>query len=422
MCPERERCVKKPAFVIALVAAVVAALLIGAFADFGPVLERARAVLGRDVDSAAPQGLRETSIRARPASRDDATRRLKFVIDTRGDTDSSDANRQTAALRDPTSCRLPTATNAAEVILFGIYEGDAVSSVALADRDSDTGVMEIIVEPGVTPLHLILSSYQSTIWRFSGAVDRVSRVVLMASPTSPPRDWSPPRPEYVSAGNAASTASAYARHAQARRSSPPPRPRPGRAVYAGVVGVPADRVRTVAPDACFEYFYEADSIKAVRIAATVQRAMGQRPDIVAGAYSLAAVKLPSGKGAPGSRRMDAPDGFDPRLWDEALRFSPAGLAAIQPAEVVSEVDALPYDVLPGQMGLAQLVAEGRLVRLSDGLKIVAPIPRFPARLTGAHSTSFLLGTGVPMPDGSPGHSCVVLESTGQPVGRNPLCR
>jgi hypothetical protein len=41
--------------------------------------------------------------------------------------------------------------------------------------------------------------------------------------------------------------------------------------------------------------------------------------------------------------------------------------------------------------------------------------RFPAGLSGAHSVRFILARGVPMPDGSPGHSTVISEETGQPV-------
>ncbi len=46
------------------------------------------------------------------------------------------------------------------------------------------------------------------------------------------------------------------------------------------------------------------------------------------------------------------------------------------------------------------------------LKIVKKL-RFPAGLSGGHSVAFILGKGVPMPEGSPGHSRVVSEETGQ---------
>jgi len=88
--------------------------------------------------------------------------------------------------------------------------------------------------------------------------------------------------------------------------------------------------------------------------------------------------------------------------------------------VVSTARVLDYDVLPQQAGLAQLAGAGDLERLSDGFKIVRPIPRFPAGLNGAHSTAFLIAQGVPVPRGDPGHSTVLMESTGQPP--QSLCR
>jgi len=42
-------------------------------------------------------------------------------------------------------------------------------------------------------------------------------------------------------------------------------------------------------------------------------------------------------------------------------------------------------------------------------------------LYGAHSVTFVLGTGVPMPAGTPGHSCVVSEATGRPLANEMIC-
>ena len=302
----------------------------------------------------------------------------------------------------PTNCSLPRVDARSVLVVLGVYEGDAMSSVALADRDKETSVAELVIEPGDAPLHIVLVSYDNLIWRFSGAVDRVSRVVLIASPTHPPRNVVLPSP------------------AGARRDIQ--RARPGRAVYAGTTGLPSDRVTTVAPDACTDYFHDPRSIKAARFAAVVGARAGRRPDVLAGVYSLSAIKLPSAMAAVAPRGgVPAPAGFDRALWRDAVRFNPSGLAQMQPEDVVSSVPVLAYDVLPSQVGLAQLAGDGRIVRLSDGLKIVKPIPRVPAGLNGAHSVTFLLGRGVPLPAGSPGHSCVIREADGAVAGNSPLC-
>lgn len=384
--------------------------VIGTQADFG----RAHDLVEGVVDDAGRIGAMFSGGGARPLKpafpaigdreRERAPRR--FVIDaTKGREGSNPPPTPSYASmgsNPPTNCSLPRVDARAVLVVLGIYEGDAMSAVALADRDDETTSAELIIEPGDAPLHIVLVSYDNLIWRFSGAVDRVSRVVLLASPTHPPRNIALPSP------------------AGMRRDIQ--RSRPGRAVYAGTTGLASDRVTTVAPDACGEYFHDPASIKAAGLAGVVGARAGRRPDVLAGVYSLSAIKLPSAMAAAAPRGgAPAPAGFDNALWRDAVRFNPSGLAQIQPEDVVSSVPALAYDVLPSQMGLAQLAGQGRIERLSDGLKIVKPIPRFPAGLNGAHSVTFLLGQGVPMPSGSPGHSCVVREADGGVMGASPLC-
>jgi hypothetical protein len=112
---------------------------------------------------------------------------------------------------------------------------------------------------------------------------------------------------------------------------------------------------------------------------------------------------------------------------QGLRFNPGGIVEIDPAGVVSSMPAEPYEVLPHGFGLAQLVATGALEPRGgqfffDGyFYIASAIPRFPAGLYGAHSVTFVLGSGVPLPAGSPGHSCVISEETGLPVANELIC-
>jgi hypothetical protein len=121
-----------------------------------------------------------------------------------------------------------------------------------------------------------------------------------------------------------------------------------------------------------------------------------------------------------------PPGFDPEVYVAlGLRFSPGGVVTIDPAQVVATSPAEPYDVLPYGFGLAQLVFGGALEVLDDGIfygfRIARDLPRFPAGLHGAHLTHFVLGRGVPMPAGSPGHSCVTSEETGLPLVNESIC-
>jgi hypothetical protein len=54
-------------------------------------------------------------------------------------------------------------------------------------------------------------------------------------------------------------------------------------------------------------------------------------------------------------------------------------------------------------------------------RIARPIPRFAAGLYGARLVRFVLARGVPMPAGSPGHSCVISEATGRPIENGSIC-
>lgn len=403
-------------YILVLLAAAIGGV-VGARTDLGSAHAVAEAAanrlraIGALFDSGSAEG-RSNIAPLKPAfpaigAKTNESRPRRFNIDaTRGRGDQNDGPMPPglpgSALAVPTNCSLPRVDARSTLIVLGVYEGDALSMVALADRNEVTSAADVIVEPGDAPLHIILVGHDNLIWRFSGAVERVSRVVLIASPSHPPR-------------TIALSAPTGGRHGGQMLQ------RPGRAVYAGTTGLPSDRVSTVAPDACTDYFYDPASIKATRFAAVVGARAGRRPDVLAGAYSLSAIKLPSAMAAVAPRGLAAPPGFEAALWSHALRFNPSGLARMEPQDVFSSVPVLPYDVLPGQMGLAQLAGQGRIERLSDGLKIVKPIPRFPAGLSGAHSVTFLLGQGVPMPSGSPGHSCVVREADGGVMGASPLC-
>lgn len=359
------------AFILALSAAIGAGVLIGWYGI--PALTPA-------LVSADPAGGARSADPGRPA---DPLEGLSFNVDTTEAVKAAPAPAPTPSFstyrpsrdRDEPPCRMPSAGDAM-VVVFGTYEGQALSTVALGSTDQVTGVLDVVIEPGDRPLYLVLSAYGGTIWRFSGATGRVQRVVLVGGGDFSPGAYSP---------------------------------------LAGAVGLPADTVFTADHKACFGYFYEPGTLKAAEISATVRRATGKAPEVFAGRYDLAAVRLPSGRGAEIRRgRKPAPAGFDRGLWSEMLRFSPAGLATIDPATVVSSSPVMAYDVLPQEAGLAQLVGAGDLERTSDGLKVVRRIPRFPAGLAGAHLTAFLIADGVPTPAGDPGHSCVIMETTGRP--------
>lgn len=281
------------------------------------------------------------------------------------------------------SCELPDANPDDLVVLFGAYEADTVSTTSVAGQDGETGTARVVIEPGTQPLYVVLSAYDSTIWRFEGDVGRVRRVVLVGY---------------------------YGQ---------------------GVTGVTADRVvdqtqwvESTYEAKCFAPFYDPQSPEGITARHTVSSALGRNPDVVAGSYSVGALTLPSTAVAP-SPAGTVPAGFDPDVFELATWFMPGGLLTIDPATVVPVDRAEAYVVLPAAFGLSQLVGTGALEYrggdIVDAVFYIArPLPRFPAGLAGAESVTFILKRGVPMPEGDPGHSCVLSEA-GRPLANEMIC-
>ncbi|HEY2709432.1 MAG TPA: hypothetical protein VGI95_15385 [Caulobacteraceae bacterium] len=276
-------------------------------------------------------------------------------------------------------CSLPYAGAGDEVVLLDISEGEAVSSVAVADVNLETRAADVEVQAGDRPLYLVLASERPIVWRFSGAAGRVGHLVLMTNETAPD-------------GGAA----------------------------AGAVGVSADKITTAPLRNCFTEFSEPGSPQALAAASRVALMTGRQPDVVGAAHDIAAVQLPSGMAAK-LEEGDAPTpaGLDAGAWSHARRFTPAGVMQLAAADVHGSEPAIAYDILPARAGIAQLLASGSLVETQDGYRITKPIAHFPAELFGAEATTFSLAAGVPMPAGSLGHSCVIDEATGRAITQCP---
>lgn len=267
----------------------------------------------------------------------------------------------------PGGCVIPSAGPDAKVVMFGVYESQAISSVAVGSQGGQTGVIDVEIEPGGEPLYIVLASYDPMVWRIRGATDRVAKLALTS-------------------------------HSR----------RPNGMPDVAVSGVPADRVAAIHGRACPDYFHAPGSSQAQRLADALHRSIGRLPSVTAGRYDISAVRLPSGMGAVMDNLPSPPPppGFDPRTWREALRFSPGGVVRLDPAELTGPAPREPYEVLPEQAGLAQLVGSGALERRGDTFVIKRAIPRYPAGLAGAHSVRFEIAEGVSRPSGTPGHSCV----------------
>lgn len=305
--------------------------------------------------------------------------------------------------RNMPRCALPAVPKGAKVYAFGAYEGAAISSTVLGSQDEETNVIDVTIEPGSSPLYLVLTSYESMIWRVSGATGRVAQVVVSASASKSSNAVVPRAPA-----------------ANSRRAVMSEAPDIRATSVAGVVGLPASKV-TIAAGNCPRYFHDVEGPAGKGITATIRRTVGREPEAVFGSYSAQRVSLPSGQ-ITRAQGSPVPAGFDRQMWREANRYWPGGLVRIDPGQVVTKVSAQPYQVLPSQMGLSQLIGAGAIERVANGFRIKRAIPHMPPSMGGAHSVTLILAKGVPLPPGNAVHSCVISEETKRPVVAGPMCR
>lgn len=326
------------------------------------------------------------------------------------------AAKQAASLleRQVQQCGFPAAAEDAEIVFVMAYEGNALSTVALGDEDAVISVADVAIEPGEKPIYLVLGSAQGMIWRLSGDVGRLAKVVASAKPGAEAQP------------------------------------------LVGIVGVPRDRVHLLPAASCLPYFGEREAVRAAKTLGLLSAALGRKPDVVLSRYEVRKVAVPSGKfddatPYPDAEPINEHDGPAKALWREALRSNAGGVVRVDPDAVVSGPKPVRYSVLPEHAGLAQLVESGALritgeqtaivlgnteiigsggddsIIVPKGTKpVVSRRPseflivkkiRFPAGMSGAHSVRFLLGPGVPRPDGDPGHSCLLEQATGKQLGR-----
>jgi Ca2+-binding EF-hand superfamily protein len=304
-------------------------------------------------------------------------------------------------------CEMPAASDTAKLVVLSSFQTEALSSVALGSQDIAINAGRVVVEPGTDPLYVVIASNAPTIWQFSGAVERVERVV-MSSVSNAPNSADPSRPALV-----------------------------------GATGIANEKVSFFAKLNCVRHFDVAPSSVSAQSVATIRAVTGKTPETVAAKYTVFGFRVPSGiiesvntefvksergkdvitiekpqgtfmpSGSAGSLVVQAKPS---RARDEMYRFSPGGVIEIDPKTVVGSAPAVSYEVLPQQAGLVQLMASGALTQNSLGEYIVREKMRFPGGLYGARSVTFLVLNGTPYPDGDPGHSCVVMEETGQKKG------
>jgi Ca2+-binding EF-hand superfamily protein len=314
--------------------------------------------------------------------------------------------KQEAIEAERVACAMPTASATAKVVLLGTHETDALSSVTLGSQDNVVHAGRVIVEPGNEPLYVVIASYGPAIWQFSGAVERIERLIMSSSVTGPGGGSDP-------------------------RQSP----------LVGATGISSERITFLSRSNCLSHFSETPSSASLQTAAAISNATGKTPEVIVAKYSVGSYGIPSGKIETLREQRQQPlvirksqgslsivgnpsnviiQTGPSRAQEEMDGFFPGGVTDIDAKTVIARAPAAAYEVFPAQAGLVQLLGKGTLTQNRTGEYIVREKIRFPPGLYGAHAVTFLVLKGTPYPDGDPAHSCVIVEDTGESKGAN--CR
>ena len=289
-------------------------------------------------------------------------------------------------------CAIPKPSDGAQVIMVRAA-AEALSTVTIGSQDVATRASAIVIEPGREPLYVVIASHLPTIWRISGAVERIEHLVLAGSTTGPNRGV------------------------------------PGAPPLIGATGVPRERVTFLRHPRCLPSYRPLHTWieTADRFLKYETGRKGLR-----GAYGeLSEVSIPSGKFqrlrrgtmpmvayARSNSAMVIEGDVDNKVvlsgrndLDAELKlFVPGGVVRLDAAAIVASAAAEPYEVLPQQAGLLQLMQAGALTRDEEGDFIVQRKIRLPAELNRGHK--FRVRRGVEEPDGVADGVCVWLEETG----------
>jgi hypothetical protein len=303
-------------------------------------------------------------------------------------------------------CALPKIPDGVRFVVVNNQTAKTLSTVSLRNDDREAGVAFLDIEAGTEPLAILAFSQPSTIWRLTGATERVRMFIvgttLMGTTEDPP--------------------------------------------HVGVVGLGKTNV-------VFPKF--ADCLRSVNETASgsgnVAGLFGRTPDAAFARGTAISMALPSGASrehAPDlAARMVPAAGPSADLWRDVIHAFPGGVLKLEPSEVVAPVSVNRQNVLSAHAGLAGLVEEGALeaigserlrrfgrmtvigetavvgstvsgeYQLPTEFRIVKKM-RFPFGLMGSPVRRYVLAKGVPMPEGSPGLAEVISEETGK-VLRGP---
>ncbi|MDA0967568.1 MAG: hypothetical protein O2970_11515 [Proteobacteria bacterium] len=269
-------------------------------------------------------------------------------------------------------CNLPNADSNEIIAVYSAYRGQAISSVSTVGQDIETNTINISIKEGKEPIYLLLPSHKAMIWSITGDTNRISKLVVTSV------------------------------HSVKNESS-----------GVGVIGVKKEKIYFLKSNQCIQHFESGESSQALLMKGLLSDLLGRQPDIILSIYetkndSIVSRVIQSEKGS---------SDFNTSQYSE-------GVVDLKISDIISDSKLEQYDIYPEEIGIIQLIKKGKIKQMSEykTYKIIKPIKKFPAGLAGGNSVTFIIGKGVPLPEGKAGHSCVISEETGKPLLNERLCR
>ena len=283
-----------------------------------------------------------------------------------------------------TSCLPTEVADNARIVVLGAYEGGLTTPFSIGTENHEVGSVALAADETGPPLLIVVSAYDPVIWDFRRVpVGRIRAVI------------------------------AYGYADQA------------------VAGVPAQiPVRFISystPNpACgsFVYAYKGGP-ELDQLAASVQRISGRAPQSFQGAYGPTGFHL-DGKAAPAAR-LEGLDGAGIRAARETRKdaVSPGAEGLTELVNIGALRPANPDDIDNLSKVLTRASLTGYLApqraRVPTGLStyVVLRQTMLPKGMYGAHSATFLVPPGVPMPSDPGSHNTYFMMADGGCLG--PMC-
>ncbi|MEQ1715345.1 MAG: hypothetical protein ABL907_05080 [Hyphomicrobium sp.] len=327
------------------------------------------------------------------------------------------------------SCDIPQPTPSARVVAVAVEQPRILSSVSIGNDDGIVNVLRIHIEEGDQPLFVLAVADRPVIFSVSGAVSRIERLVTaghVAIRNAPIIGVAGLAAEKVSAIAAADWEVEERVRAEAKR------------------GVIHEHFGSAYCTPSSGWFLAGQ--KSGKLDNLLPRRL--RIDQVAGGIFATDVSLPSARVEGGSMEPipypTPSNDFRRQIQAETQQEWPGGVETLDPALVVSMHRVKSQEVLPGGAGILQLLERNVIEPLgeqsvtiigldksADGQGLVIPEKprlsvitrprayrvlkpmRFPAELNGRWDFTFCLPAGMPMPEGRPGASTVILEQNGK---------